>query len=113
MEISWLPYLKNTLLIISVGLFPILRFLQRSFHPSLESSSRNLGEASERRPVTRLLPGYVILFSLAEIPAVCGLVLLFLGSSVKTLFLMVGLSLIYLAFMTPPRELFHQSPRPL
>ena len=62
------------------------------------------------RAVEVLLPRYVILFTLAELPAVFGLVLFFLGSPLKTLLLLTGISLFYLAFMTPPEELFHRSP---
>jgi hypothetical protein len=109
-ELPWLPYLKNTLLILSVALFPLLRFLQRSFHSSLEKSSAiSRGTPGPTRAVEALLPRYVILFTLAELPAVFGLVLYFLGSPLKTLLLLTGISLFYLAFMTPPEELFHRS----
>lgn len=112
-EISWLPYLKNALLILSVALFPILRVLQRSFHRSLESRSPDPGIPRPARAAEALLPRYVILFTLAEIPAIFGLLLFFLGSPLKTLFLLVGISLFCLAFMTPPRELFPQPRRSL
>ncbi len=94
-------YLKPAFLAISVALFPLLRVLQRRLHENLRSPERMGQTEANRAPVA----GYIIFFALAEIPAILGLVLFMLGQPLKTLFLCVGLSLLYLAFMTPPGDI--------
>ncbi len=108
---SQLSWVDTSLLIVAVAVFPILRVLRRSFHGSLEKRGPARDPERQAPPPGRIIGPYIILFALAELPAILGLVLFFLGSPVKILYLTVGISLVCLAFMTPPVDFFRTAGR--
>ncbi len=84
---------------ITAVLCPILLALKRRFGGG-EGREITLPTPGPARPDTR----FVILFALAEMPGVFGLVLALLGAPSKVFLLEVGLSLFYLLMLAPPRE---------
>ncbi len=97
-----LNWLKPALLGLTVILFPVLRGLQRRWLPAF----REVAPGPQREAAQRVFfSRSILLFALAELPGVSGLVLALLGAPLRTLFLCCGLSLFYLAILTPPAEL--------
>lgn len=91
-------YLKWTFLAIAVVLFPVLRRMKEGIAAPRTGVIGAAAPAAPRADAAR----YVILFALAEMPAILGLVLFLLGAPVNVLLLTVGLSLFYLVTVTPP-----------
>lgn len=95
-------YLKWALLAAAIVLFPLLRGRRRALHeqPSGDHGAR----------LDKVFRAYVVFFALSEVPAVFGWVLFLTGQPLRILLLTCGLSLFYLAAMTPPADLERGAP---
>jgi len=76
--------------------------LDRRFHASGRLAAR-AGHPLPEHVLRPLTVSHLVLWSLAEVPAILGLVQLALGGSLRTLLLLCGVTLGVLAFLMPSR----------